>query len=595
MVDTPMSPEEVVWPVASGGEEAVTLGDALTFLRRQFWLIVGIIAAAALAAVIYIFLTPSEYVARADLLIEPGKQHALWQDSGVLDLTIDNAQVESQVEVLHSERIADDVIRSLNLIGDPEFHGSGTNYERQRAALAHFESALTARRVGQSYVIEVAFRSLDPEKAARITNAVTAAYLHEQQQASQDVAQQASQWMEKQVTELGVQLNDAAKAAQEFRVSHGISDTAGNNGQPQLIDKLTQLEAKAQAYRKVYESLLERFTENQQQASYPVSNARVITSASRPLTKAYPKSKLILLLSLLLGAIIGTAVAAARATLEGSIRSAKQIRHSVGLSVLGLLPRGRSDSAPNLGGDCWVEVLDAPLSPFSDAMRDAKISVQHACGRSGCSLGILSVSPDDAAGAVAANLAALFEASGTKTLLIDADLRDRRLTRRLMPDATAGLAEALRRGGADAVRYERKTKASFLPAGPDLTSPDVADLLDSPVFPALLTQLKREFGTILLDLPALRRTADARAVAPHLDGCLLVCTYGRTSVRALQEVVDQLRADNVMLLGALVTEVSDHIPPLFGCRLGEVRELGYIEFISRRLIAARSRVRGASR
>jgi succinoglycan biosynthesis transport protein ExoP len=181
MVDTPMTPAEVVWPVATDGGETVTLADALVFLRRQFWLIIGVVAAMALLAVLYVLVTPSEYVARAELLIEPGKQRALWQDSGVVDLTIDNAQVESQVQVLQSERIANDVIAKLGLINDPDFRRPGSDYERQRAALAQFAGALSARRVGQSYVIEIWFRSRDPEKAARITNAITDAYLADQQ------------------------------------------------------------------------------------------------------------------------------------------------------------------------------------------------------------------------------------------------------------------------------------------------------------------------------------------------------------------------------------------------------------------------------
>jgi Mrp family chromosome partitioning ATPase/LPS O-antigen subunit length determinant protein (WzzB/FepE family) len=597
MVDMPTPAEDSVWPSASHVDETVTLADALAFLRRQFWLIVGVVAAATLLAAVYVLLTPPEYVAQAELLIEPGKQHTSWQDTGVLDLTVDNAQVESQVEVLRSERIADDVIAQLGLVGDPEFQASGTDYERERATVAQFGSALSARRVGQSYVIEVAFRSRNPEKAARIVNAVTDAYLRDQQQAKQDVALQASQWMEKQVTDLGVQLNAAAAAAQEFRVSHGITETTGGNGQPQLIDKLTQLEAKAQAFRKVYEGLLERFTENQQQASYPLSNARVITSASRPLVKAYPKSKLVLLLSLLVGLLIGVAVAAARARLDGSVRRATQIRQSLGLSVLGLLPSSRPDPAAGSPAKDWVEVLDAPLSPFSEAMRDAKISVQHACGgRSGYCLGVLSLLPDEETSTVTANLAALFEASGIRTLLVDADLRDRRLTRRLTPGATTGVAEALLRADPDAIRYEPKTKTHFLPAGCDATLPNAADLLDSPALPMLLAQLKKDFGMVLVDLPALRRAGEARAVAPSLDGCLLVCTYGRTPLRALEDAVEQLRTDNVVLFGVVMTGVSDDIPPLFGWRLGEVRELGYMAFARRLAAAARQRLApGAAR
>jgi Mrp family chromosome partitioning ATPase/LPS O-antigen subunit length determinant protein (WzzB/FepE family) len=589
MVDTP-PPADGAWPVIGNGGETVTLSDAFVFLRRQFWLIVGVGAALAALAAVYVVLAPSQYVARAELLIEPGKQHALWQDSGLVDLTIDNAQVESQVEVLQSERIANDVVGRLGLVNDPEFRTSGTEYERRRATLSRFEDALSARRIGQSYVIEVSFRSRDPAKAARIANAVTDAYLHDQQQARQDVAQQASDWVEKQITDLGVQLNAAAAAAQDFRVSHGITEAGGNNNQPQLIDKLTLLESKAEAYRKVYEGLLERFTENQQQATYPVSNARVITSATQPLGKAYPRSKLVLLLSLLVGLVMGVAAAAIRSMFDGSVRSPKQLRQSLGLSILGLLPSRRDDpETPNR-----IEVIDAPLSPFSEAMRDLKISIRHACGsRSGYCLGLLSLEPDEMTSIVAVNLAALFQASGTQTLLVDADLRERRLTRRLAPDPTIGLTEALRGRPVDALEYEPRTKAHLLPAGAEQPKTDPADLLDSALLPNLLARLKQEFGTILVDLPVLCR---ARAAAPVLDGCILVCRYGHTSLRALEEAVDLLRADNVVLFGVVLAGMSEDIPPLFGIRLDELRAGDYGGLAQRVTQHARRRlVRGASR
>src|ERR1700749_3239472 len=95
------------------------------------------------------------------------------------------------------------------------------------------------------------------------------------------------------------------------------------------------------------------------------------------------------------------AVGAARAMLDGSVRSAKQLRQSLGLSVLGLLPRRRPEP-PGAPAEDRVEVLDAPLSPLSEALRDAKISIQHACGgRSGYALGILSLLPGEGGRTVA--------------------------------------------------------------------------------------------------------------------------------------------------------------------------------------------------
>jgi len=150
MLDVPAASAEAAWAAPQEAAQTMTLADATIFLRQQFWLIASAVAVMLAVAILYILFTPATYVGRAELLIEPGKQQALWQDNGTVDLTIDNAQVESQVEVLKSERIATDVIDKLGLINDPEFRTSGSDYERRRAVLGHFENSLSARRVGQS-------------------------------------------------------------------------------------------------------------------------------------------------------------------------------------------------------------------------------------------------------------------------------------------------------------------------------------------------------------------------------------------------------------------------------------------------------------
>ncbi len=576
MLDPAITANDGAWPPPLPDEgQTVTLTDAVLFVKRWFWLIVGCTAAAVALAMAYLMTTPAEYVASAQVLIEPGKQQLLWQETPVSGVSIDNAQVESQIQVLRSEQIADSVISALKLTDDPEFRSKLANspYERQRIALARFEDALTARRIGQSYVIEVEFRSTNAAKAAEIANAITTAYIREQRSAKTATAEQASKWMETRITELGLKLNAAAAAAQEYRVSHGINDN-GNGTQNRLIDKLTELEARAEAYRKLYENFLERLTENEQQASYPVSNAQVITAASRPLAKSSPKSKLVMLLAILGGLIIGLAVAAARAILDGSVRNAKQIRQALGLDCLGSLPLYRVPADGEQPGR-HVEIVDAPFSTASEALRSIKVSIHSACrGTPPQCLGVLSLLPGDGASTIALNLAASFAMSGTKTLLIDADFREQSLSRRLAPGASAGLVEALRGGGANTIVFDPKTTAYLLPLAERGPVPNSADLLGSPAMQRLLPELKNLFATVIIDLPALLRVVDARAVGPLLDGCILVAAYGRTPLRALEEAAAILRADRVPLLGVIITQVVEGIPPLLGMHLDWRRRQG---------------------
>src|SRR5260370_3608354 len=149
--------------------------------------------------------------------------------------------------------------------------------------------------------------------------------------------------MEERLTQLGRELNAAATAVHQFKTANGIADR--NEGRGLLIDKLTELEATAEAYRKLYESLLQRIAENQQQESFPVSNARVIAVATTPLAPSYPRTKLILALALLVGTAAGISLVLVGHTLDRSLRTEWQVRHDLGIDCLGLVPQLQSGRA----------------------------------------------------------------------------------------------------------------------------------------------------------------------------------------------------------------------------------------------------------
>src|SRR3954454_9636807 len=110
-----------VWPASVREQDFVTLAGMVALFKRSLWRIVLVVAVTVFGAALYVMLTPRGYTSTAQIMIEPQKQQSVWQPTGLLDLTVDNAQVESQVEVLRSERIAGAVIDRLNLTQDAEF------------------------------------------------------------------------------------------------------------------------------------------------------------------------------------------------------------------------------------------------------------------------------------------------------------------------------------------------------------------------------------------------------------------------------------------------------------------------------------------
>ncbi len=150
------------------------------------------------------------------------------------DMTIDPAVVDSQVEILKSDKIALDVVDRLKLTKDPEFVGGKTSFVRalidrvtaifepgvegsvradpRQAAAAALGRKVKVTRAGRSILAEITATSLDPVKAAAIANAVAEAYIQDQLSSRMEASQRTTDWMQRRLAEVRERL-DAANAA----------------------------------------------------------------------------------------------------------------------------------------------------------------------------------------------------------------------------------------------------------------------------------------------------------------------------------------------------------------------------------------------
>ena len=164
---------------------------------------------------------------------------------------------------MNSDNIALAVIKNLQLTDDPEFTKTSASnsalsaYDRMRSALTVFESRLNVTREGLSYVIEVSFRSYDPDKAAHIANAVVDAYVVDQLDAQYQSTLRASDWLQGRIRDLRDQASAAEQAVVDYQQSHNIVDTAGKTTTEQQVGELSSqlLVARAQLAERARSSI----------------------------------------------------------------------------------------------------------------------------------------------------------------------------------------------------------------------------------------------------------------------------------------------------------------------------------------------------
>src|SRR5262249_29274765 len=110
---------------------------------------------------------------------------------------------------------------------------------------------------------------------------------------------------------------------------------------------LRELQSTAQTYKSLYENSLQRYMESVQQQSFPISEARLISSASRPLQKSSPKTFLIFAIASLGGMILGLGLGLVRDMSDRVFRTSEQIENLLQTSCVGVVPLLLNEEAPN--------------------------------------------------------------------------------------------------------------------------------------------------------------------------------------------------------------------------------------------------------
>ena len=232
---------EVVAPQpASGGMNIALLLD---FARRRLWIIAFCIALLTAIGVTYFLLVPATYTATATITLDTRRFQLFQQSPSLGDQSFDSSyQIESQLELLKSEKIALKVINDLHLTEDPEFSQAsmlpgisqfteagktGSDAWRTRNALAIFDKRFTVNRRGMSFVLEINFESTSPDRAAQIANAIARAYIADQIEAKYKVTREGSKWLETRISDLRDQVSAAEKAVVDYKAKNGIVDAGG--------------------------------------------------------------------------------------------------------------------------------------------------------------------------------------------------------------------------------------------------------------------------------------------------------------------------------------------------------------------------------
>jgi len=285
-----------VAPSQSGDIDLRALGEALSRQRR--WIIVPTIAALVLSLIIVNLIT-SRYKSEARILID-GRENVFLRPTGERDeqrVALDPEAVTSQVQLVQSRELAREIIKKNKLAERPEFDPVLSGMSPLKSLLALFGigrdpfsmtpeervldayyDRLTVYAVDKSRVIVVEFQSRDPDLAARVANSIADGYLVLQQNAHQEQARAASQWLSGEIDKLRTKVSDAEARVEDFRSKSnlfvGTNNTTLSN--QQMGELNTQLN-NARALKSDAESRA-RLIREMLQSGKPIESAEIANS-----------------------------------------------------------------------------------------------------------------------------------------------------------------------------------------------------------------------------------------------------------------------------------------------------------------------------
>jgi capsular exopolysaccharide synthesis family protein len=280
--------------------------------------------------------------------------------------------------------------------------------------------------------------------------------------------------------------------------------------------------------------------------------------------KIRPRPVPIFIVAVLLGTLGGFGLTLLAELLDKSFRTPDEIRHRLGLPVVGhipvLVPSGRPlaetlTSGPRL--DPHIYTYHKPRSLEAEAYRGVRTALYfgtHGEGRK--VIQVTSPQLGDGKTTLIANLSVAIAQSGKRILLVDADLRRPCVHRVFGLSPEQGLTSVLTGESEvqDAIVESGVEGLDVLCCGP--VPPNPAELLSSSRFTELLAVLQEQYDYVLIDTPPLLAVTDPSVVAPHVDGVLLTFRLTRQARPHAERAREILQTLGAPILGVVVNAVD---------------------------------------
>ena len=301
------------------------------------------------------------------------------------------------------------------------------------------------------------------------------------------------------------------------------------------------------------QALVQRMTQERAAVNLKNPNSRVIDEALPPLRHSSPNIVMNLAAGFFGGLAVGAGLIFVVAFLDDRVKSAFDIEGTVGLSMLGVVPRIKkldsNSKAQAVASNIDRHVTEAFRSihsalKISEESKNAKVIVTT------------STVPGEGKSFISSNLALTFANHGEKTLLLDGDVRLPNVARSLQLENEFGMLDHIEKEVAldEVIMKAVYPNLDVLPSGGKSKNP--TQVLNSAKFESMIADLRDRYDRIVIDSPPLAAVSDVRNLLPLGDGVLYVIKFNTVKRKTAVVNVRRLWESNTPIFGAILNNIS---------------------------------------
>lgn len=517
------------------------LRDYINVFINRRWLLIGTTVVVVAVTLIFTFIQAPVYQSKVEILSEVSSASESVLGSYFSSALFDpDRYIQTQTEIIKTDTMAQAVEESLRLKYEESAklreQGEDVFIPEEVPSASELSSMVRVEQRERTNIFDIIVSNRDSLLARDVAQTYGEEYIANRQVAAI-----------KQISEARREVWNRIKGVEEEiqRASEEVKQYAGGSVPTEVLSE-------AQRAVNLWVSLYEKYITLRIAESLEQRGLEIV-QAAQPGDRISPRPARNGILAFFLGLILAVGLAFLVEYLDDTLRTREDFEKYYDTSVIGEIPRIATESLPMNR----IVYFELPQHPAVEGFRTLRTNLQF-LNLEGENKVILftSAGPEEGKSTVMVNLGAALSEMGKKVLLVEADLRKPVLDKYFKVSPGRGISGVL--SGTvpleDALQPTGYDNLHVMVAG--VKPPNPAELVASDAMRSVLEKARQSADYVLVDSPPILAASDAMALAPMVDGVIVIASYSKARRDGARRTVELLRKVGAHILGLVINNVA---------------------------------------